>query len=86
MNPETLILAATVLGLFLNAIAVLGIAWRGGNILGRLDTTMEQLSRGRTQVKEFQLTQTLDGRVPASISRMLDFADDKLITSCFFNK
>ena len=44
MNPETLILAATVLGLFLNAIAVLGIAWRGGNILGRLDTTMEQLS------------------------------------------
>lgn len=43
MNPETLILAATVLGLFLNAIAVLGIAWRGGNILGRLDTTMEQL-------------------------------------------
>lgn len=44
MKPETLILAATVLGLFLNAVAVLGIAWRGGNILGRLDTTMEQLS------------------------------------------
>lgn len=44
MKPETIILAATVLGLFLNAVAVLGIAWRGGNILGRLDTTMEQLS------------------------------------------
>lgn len=44
MNTETVILAATVLGLFMNAVAVLGIAWRGGNILGRLDTTMEQLS------------------------------------------
>jgi len=44
MNADTVILAATVLGLFLNAIAVLGIAWRGGITLGRLDTTMEQLS------------------------------------------
>lgn len=44
MNGTTIVLFATGVGLLVNTLAVLGIAWRGGRILGRLETTMGTLS------------------------------------------
>lgn len=41
---NSVIVVCTVLGLIVNALAVLAIAWRGGNILGQLDATMTTLS------------------------------------------
>jgi hypothetical protein len=41
------------LGLFVNTFAVLAIAWRGGRILGSLETTMGSLSN---EVRDLRTT------------------------------
>ena len=38
------ILGAAALGLIVNTLAVLGVAWRGGRFLGHIETTMGSLA------------------------------------------
>ena len=46
MNPDLsfLVLAAAAIGLIVNTIAVLGVALKGGRILGRMETSVDILS------------------------------------------
>lgn len=41
---DYVVLAAAALGLIVNTLAVLAIAWRGGRLLGRMDQSMVTLS------------------------------------------
>lgn len=44
MEPNALVIAGAVVALIINSLAVVGIGWRGGRILGHLETTMSTLS------------------------------------------
>lgn len=44
MEPNALVIAGAVVALIINSLAVVGIGWRGGMILGELKTTMKTLS------------------------------------------
>lgn len=44
MNSNALVIAGAVLALIVNSLAVVGIGWRGGRILGKLETTMGTLT------------------------------------------
>lgn len=46
MTPQSIIIAASVVGLSLNTLAIFGIAWRGGRLLGRLEGNMENITEG----------------------------------------
>ncbi len=74
MTPQSIIIAASVVGLLLNTFAIFGIAWRGGHLLGRLEERMESIvheqSRVVGQVDELakhvaELYRDLEGRVGA---------------------
>lgn len=43
--------ALVAIGFLVNTFAVLGIAWRGGRILGALETTMSSLSAEVTRLR-----------------------------------
>ena len=43
-NISIVILAAAAVGLIVNTIAVLGVAWKGGHILGRLEQSVNTLA------------------------------------------
>ena len=43
-NISLIILAAAAIGLVVNTLAVLGVAWKGGHILGRLEASVNNLS------------------------------------------
>lgn len=53
MQPNGLVIAGAVVALIINSLAVVGIGWRGGRILGRLETTMDTLTK---EVHELRAT------------------------------
>lgn len=50
MQPSSIILAAACFGLVINSLVVLGIAWRGGHILGRMEGAMDTMASGLERV------------------------------------
>lgn len=44
MNPPVIILIAASVGLVLNTIAVLGVAWKGGYVLGQMQSSLHTFS------------------------------------------
>lgn len=66
MEPNNWIVAA---GLFVNSIAVLGIAWRGGRILGSLETTMGTLA---LEVRDLRTTRDDHMGILARVVGQLD--------------
>jgi hypothetical protein len=52
MTPQSIIIAASVVGLLLNTFAIFGIAWRGGRLLGRLEGSMENLTHEQARLVE----------------------------------
>jgi len=43
-NPSLIILLAAAVGLIVNTMAVLGVAWKGGHVLGRMEESVGRLS------------------------------------------
>lgn len=43
-SPSYVILIAAAVGLVVNTIAVLGVSWRGGRLLGHIDGTLERFA------------------------------------------
>ena len=44
MSPNIIILGAAAAGLIVNTLAIIGIAWKGGRLLGHMEGTMKQLT------------------------------------------
>lgn len=51
-NLSIIILAAAAVGLIVNTLAVLGVAWKGGHILGKMETSVETLSDEVSKLRE----------------------------------
>jgi DNA-binding helix-hairpin-helix protein with protein kinase domain len=45
MQPNTLILGAAAVGLVVNTLAVLAVAWKGGYLLGQVESTLKELAK-----------------------------------------
>jgi len=52
MNATAIIVLASAFGVIVNTIAVLGVAWRGGRLLGHIDGTLERFSAELATVKD----------------------------------
>lgn len=44
MNPNAIILGSAAVGLIVNTLAIIGVAWKGGHLLGSMQGTMQQLT------------------------------------------
>lgn len=51
MNVDLVILVAALVGLVVNTLAILTVAWRGGQIIGTMTSTMAQLSQEVHQLR-----------------------------------
>lgn len=58
MNPSTVVIAAAGVGLVLNTLAVLGLAWRGGWALGQITTSLQNLANEVRLLRESKEEQT----------------------------
>lgn len=80
MNTSAIILAAATVGMVVNTAAVLGIAWRGGQFLGRLDRTMDVLGAevGLLRVGRAEDSRILERTVAqlVSLERRVDRLED----------
>lgn len=64
------VLSAAAVGLLVNTLAVLGIAWRGGRVLGKMETSLESIA---TEVK---LARQMRERMTEIITRAVAQLDD----------
>ena len=74
MTPDQ-IGVLNVFGFVLNTFALLGIAWRGGRVLGRIDGTLERFAGDLEMVKDHpvilaRITEQLD-----NIERRVDILE-----------
>ena len=53
MNP-TLVVIVAAIGLIVNTIAILGVAWKGGHILGRLEQAVSTLASEVGTLREWK--------------------------------
>lgn len=54
MTTSLVVILAAAIGLVVNTIAILGVAWKGGHLLGRLQTVVETLSGEVTKLREWR--------------------------------
>ena len=90
-NPNLVILLSAAIGLIVNTLAVVGVAWKGGHLLGQMQESLRQFSddmgtlhadiitlRGQS-VENAQLiartVATLDA-LEERVHRLEDFKDD----------
>ena len=69
MEPNALVIAGAIVALLINSLAVVGIGWRGGHILGKLETTMGVLS---TEVHSLRQTRDDHTGILARVVGQLD--------------
>ena len=69
MNQGLLILAAATLGLIVNTLAILAVAWRGGRVIGMMTSTLDQLS---VEVRTLRETRNEHDRIIARTVVQLD--------------
>lgn len=75
MEPNALVIAGAVVALIINSLAVVGIGWRGGRILGSLETTMGTLS---TEVHELRKTRDDHTGILARVVGQLDALEKRV--------
>lgn len=75
MEPNGLVIAGAVLALIINSLAVVGIGWRGGRILGNLETTMGGLS---TEVHELRVTRDAHTRILGQMETTMHTISDEV--------
>lgn len=75
LEPNALVLAGTVVALIINSLAVIGIGWRGGHILGRLETTMETLTK---EVHALRQTRDEHGGILVRVVGQLDALEKRV--------
>lgn len=72
---DYLLLGAAACGLIVNTMAVLGIAWKGGQLLGRMDQTMDGLSE---EVRMLRITRDEHSTGLARAVAMLDGLESRI--------
>ena len=80
MNPNALILAAAAIGMVVNTFAILGVAWRGGRLLGHMDGTIDRLSE---EVRLLRVTRDEHATLLARAIQQLDDLEGRVTRAGF---
>lgn len=75
MDLQAVVIAAAALGLIVNTLAVLGVAWKGGNLLGRMDSSIGVLS---AEVGKLRDARTLDTEILTRAVAQLDALEQRV--------
>jgi hypothetical protein len=54
LNTSLLVVLAAAIGLIVNTITILGVAWRGGQLLGRLQQVVDTLGTEVTRLRDWR--------------------------------
>lgn len=75
MEPNGLVIAGAVAALMFNSLAVVAIGWRGGRILGNLETTMGTLSG---EVRELRATRDTHTRILGNMETTMETISEEV--------